>query len=53
VERLHERLIEVARNENENILPVTIELVRAGASMGEIVERLKSLWGTYRETPVF
>jgi methylmalonyl-CoA mutase N-terminal domain/subunit len=53
VERLHERLIEVARNENENILPVTIELVRAGASMGEIVERLKRLWGTYRETPVF
>jgi methylmalonyl-CoA mutase N-terminal domain/subunit len=53
VDRLHERLIEVARNENENILPVTIELVRAGASMGEIVERLKSLWGTYRETPVF
>ena len=34
-------------------MPVTIDLVRAGASMGEIVERLKALWGTYRETPVF
>jgi methylmalonyl-CoA mutase N-terminal domain/subunit len=53
MDRLLERLIEVARNENENIMPVTIELVRAGASMGEIVERLKALWGTYRETPVF
>jgi len=53
VDRLLERLIEVARNENENIMPATIELVRAGASMGEIVERLKALWGTYRETPVF
>jgi len=53
LDRLLERLIEVARNENENIMPVTIELVRAGASMGEIVERLKTLWGTYRETPVF
>jgi methylmalonyl-CoA mutase cobalamin-binding domain/chain len=53
IENLFERLVEVARNENENILPVTIELVRAGASMGEIVERLKALWGTYRETPVF
>jgi methylmalonyl-CoA mutase N-terminal domain/subunit len=53
VDRLLDRLIEVARNENENIMPVTIELVRAGASMGEIVERLKTLWGTYRETPVF
>jgi methylmalonyl-CoA mutase N-terminal domain/subunit len=53
VERLFDRLVEVARNEDENIMPVTIELVRAGASMGEIVERLKTLWGTYRETPVF
>ena len=53
VQTLIDRLIEVARNEDENIVPVTIELVRAGASMGEIVERLKTLWGTYRETPVF
>ena len=53
VERLFDRLIEVARNEDENIMPVTIDLVRAGASMGEIVERLKTLWGSYRETPVF
>ncbi|MGH8221375.1 MAG: methylmalonyl-CoA mutase family protein [Woeseiaceae bacterium] len=53
VERLFDRLIEVARNEDENIMPVTIDLVRAGATMGEIVERLKTLWGTYRETPVF
>ena len=53
LERLFDRLIEVARNEDENIMAVTIDLVRAGASMGEIVERLKTLWGTYRETPVF
>lgn len=53
VEQLFERLLAVARNENENIMPVTIELVKAGASMGEIVERLKALWGSYRETPVF
>ena len=53
VSALFERLLEVARREDENLMPVTIELVRAGASMGEIVERLKTLWGTYRETPVF
>ena len=53
VEGLFARLVEVARKEDENIMPVTIELVRAGASMGEIVERLKTVWGTYRETPVF
>ncbi|MBI3007073.1 MAG: methylmalonyl-CoA mutase [candidate division NC10 bacterium] len=28
------------------------ELVKAKASMGEIVETLKGVWGTYRETPV-
>ena len=53
VEGLFEQLVEVVRDESENIMPVTIELVKAGASMGEIVERLKALWGTYRETPVF
>jgi methylmalonyl-CoA mutase N-terminal domain/subunit len=53
VENLFQRLVEVARKEDENIMPATIDLVRAGASMGEIVERLKALWGTYRETPVF
>ena len=53
VEQLLDKLIEVAKNENENIMPITIELVKAGASMGDIVEKLKVLWGTYRETPVF
>jgi methylmalonyl-CoA mutase N-terminal domain/subunit len=53
VDRLLVKLTEVARDEKQNIMPVTIELVRAGASMGDIVERLKTLWGTYRETPVF
>lgn len=53
VAQLLHRLIEVARDENRNIMPVTIELVKAGASMGDIVEKLKAVWGTYRETPVF
>jgi 2-hydroxyisobutanoyl-CoA mutase large subunit len=47
------QLIEVAKNERENIMPITIELVAAGATMGDIVETLKGLWGTYREQPVF
>jgi methylmalonyl-CoA mutase N-terminal domain/subunit len=53
VAALLEELVSVARDESKNILPVTIELVRAGASMGDIIERLKKLWGTYRENPVF
>jgi methylmalonyl-CoA mutase N-terminal domain/subunit len=50
---LLDKLVAVAQNERENIMPVTIELVAAGASMGDIVEKLKGLWGTYREKPVF
>ena len=50
---LLDRLVAVAAGERENIMPVTIELVAAGASMGDIVERLKGLWGTYREQPAF
>jgi methylmalonyl-CoA mutase N-terminal domain/subunit len=53
VAALMERLLAVAQNDGENIMPVTVDLVAAGASMGEIVAALKSLWGTYRETPVF
>ena len=53
VQALLDQLAATARNEDENIIPVTIELVREGASMGDIVEKLKVVWGTYRETPVF
>ena len=53
VQALLEKLITVANDEMQNLMPVTIELVRAGASMGDIVEKLKTVWGTYRETPVF
>ncbi len=52
VEELLEELKAVARNESTNIMPVTIELVKARASMGDIIEALKGIWGTYRETPV-
>jgi 2-hydroxyisobutanoyl-CoA mutase large subunit len=51
--QLLDQLVVVARDESQNIMPVTIELVKAGATMGDIVERLKAVWGTYRETPVF
>ncbi len=53
VAALLEELVTVAKDETRNIMPVTIELVRAGASMGDIVEKLKTVWGTYRENPVF
>jgi 2-hydroxyisobutanoyl-CoA mutase large subunit len=53
VEALLEKLVQVAKDTSQNIMPVTIELVRAGASMGDIIEKLKKVWGTYRENPVF
>ncbi len=53
VAALLEELVTVAKDDTRNIMPVTIELVRAGASMGDIVEKLKTVWGTYRENPVF
>jgi len=53
VNALLEKLVQVAKDPDENILPVTIELVREGASMGDIVEKLKKVWGPYRENPVF
>jgi methylmalonyl-CoA mutase N-terminal domain/subunit len=53
VNALLDRLIDVAKDERENIMPITIELVDAGATMGDIIEKLKTLWGTYRENPVF
>jgi methylmalonyl-CoA mutase N-terminal domain/subunit len=48
-----DKLVAAAKDERQNIMPVTIEAVEAGATMGEIVEALKKLWGTYRENPVF
>jgi methylmalonyl-CoA mutase N-terminal domain/subunit len=52
-EQLLNKLVEVAKDEKQNIMPITIELVAAGATMGDIIEKLKTIWGTYREKPVF
>lgn len=46
------QLKEQAEDESVNLMPITIELVKEGASMGDIVETLKGIWGTYREKPV-
>jgi methylmalonyl-CoA mutase N-terminal domain/subunit len=52
IRRLMGELEAVARDESRNILPITLELVKARATLGEICETLKGVWGTYRETPV-
>jgi methylmalonyl-CoA mutase N-terminal domain/subunit len=53
VERLLNRLAAEAEDPAANLMPVTIELVKARASMGEIVQRLRAVFGSYVEEAVF
>ncbi len=53
VARLLDRLDTEARDPAVNLMPVTIELVKARATMGEIVGRLRQVFGAYVERPVF
>jgi methylmalonyl-CoA mutase cobalamin-binding domain/chain len=53
VTRLLGRLEAEARDPAVNLMPVTIELVRARATLGEIVARLRQVFGGYVERPVF
>jgi len=42
-----------AGDEASNLMPLFIQAGRAGVSEGEIVKALQSVWGDYREMPVF
>jgi methylmalonyl-CoA mutase cobalamin-binding domain/chain len=53
VAALLERLAAEARDPAVNLMPVTIELVQARATMGEITARLREVFGHYVESPVF
>jgi len=53
VAALLDRLEREARDPAINLMPVTIELVKARATLGEIVARLRRLFGSYVERPVF
>jgi methylmalonyl-CoA mutase N-terminal domain/subunit len=53
VAALLDRLAQEARDPAVNLMPVTIELVKARATLGEIVARLRQVLGTYVEHPVF
>jgi methylmalonyl-CoA mutase N-terminal domain/subunit len=50
---LLERLAAEARDPAINLMPTTIELVKARATLGEVVARLREVFGTYVERPVF
>ena len=53
VSELLERLAAEAKDPGVNLMPLTIEAVKARASLGEIVARLRQVWGHYVENPVF
>lgn len=46
-------LLRVAEDPEANIMPATIEAVRADLSMGEITGALRDIFGSYTETPVY
>ncbi len=50
---LLDRLEREAHDPSSNLMPVTIELVKARATMGEIVKRLRGVFGSYEELAVF
>jgi len=53
VQALLDRLATEAGNPAANLMPLTIEAVKARATLGEIVARLRAVFGTYVEKPVF
>jgi len=53
VKTLLDRLEAEARDPATNLMPVTIEAVTARATLGEIVVRLRGVFGAYVEKPVF
>src|SRR3989475_9868430 len=53
VKQLLDRLEHDAQDSAVNLMPATIELVKARASIGEIVSRVRAVFGAYIEEPVF
>lgn len=49
VERTLADLTDAARSPDDNLMPFTVECVRAYATIGEIFEALRSVFGTFRE----
>ncbi len=53
VRKLLKGLQDIGRDDGANLMPITIEAVKAQASKGEIVKALVDVWGRYAETPIF
>jgi methylmalonyl-CoA mutase N-terminal domain/subunit len=53
VERRIAALAEAASVEDRNLMPVIVDAVKDGVTLGEICDTWRSVWGTWREQPVF
>src|ERR1700733_9172029 len=52
-QRALESLVEAARDPGQNLMPLLIEAARADCTEGEMVSELQTVFGSYREAPVF
>jgi methylmalonyl-CoA mutase, N-terminal domain len=53
VERRVAELSEAASHPDRNLMPVIVDAVRDGVTLGEICDAWRRAWGTWREQPVF
>jgi methylmalonyl-CoA mutase N-terminal domain/subunit len=53
VEQRIAELTETASVEGRNLMPVIVDAVRDGVTLGEICDAWREAWGTWREQPVF
>jgi methylmalonyl-CoA mutase N-terminal domain/subunit len=53
VERALARLKQEAAAENRNLMPAIVDASKAYATLGEMCDALREVWGVWRETPVF
>jgi methylmalonyl-CoA mutase, N-terminal domain len=53
VERRLAELKEAAADDRRNLMPVIVDAARDYVTMGEICDAWRSVWGVWRETPVF
>lgn len=48
-----EQLRAMSRDDSQNSIPVLVEAAKAYVTLGEMVETLRSEWGSYTEPPMF
>ncbi len=53
VESALARLKEDASRDDRNLMPAIVDAARSYATMGEMCDALRDVWGVWRETPVF